>query len=81
MNKILLEYAFSFFAMWLLLLVVSQLLKLWPEQFLSWVHLASVLCAAMAAAIAWRLRDVARLSASKEAERLEAELHGADDSD
>lgn len=75
MSKTLLEYFFSFFAMWLLLLVLTQLLNLWPITLQNWVHLAIWLCAFFSGLIAWRLRDIAKAGAVHDVEQLESVNH------
>jgi hypothetical protein len=75
MSKTLLEYLFSFFAMWLLLLALTQLLNLWPTSLQNWVHLACGLCALFSGLIAWHLRDIAKAGAVHDAEQLDAVTH------
>jgi hypothetical protein len=70
MKKILLEYAFSFFAMWLLLLLVSFILKLWPADLMPWAYASVGVCTGVAVLIAWYLRAVGKKAAALEAEQL-----------
>ncbi|MGL4996183.1 MAG: hypothetical protein ACRC6G_08460, partial [Deefgea sp.] len=58
MSKTMRKFVLTIFAIGLLVLVATQLLNLWPSEYLRWVHFATVAGILFALVIAWCVHDV-----------------------